>query len=336
MFGGNQQPPPASQFESQANNNNNLVDSQTAYEQQQQQQQPSGQNTNQALLNSDYMKPFARLTVTRQRIYEKSCNGAAAAADLPTPPQYPLLTRASNQHYQNTNNNNNNNHYQQQFSNSETDLMPSFEQTKAHLDCRFTDWTDWSSCSSQCGKGIRTRTRSFLSDDQATAELLAGCSKSDLIEKEICLSECVTSSSGGSTTTCVTRDWSEWSKCSVDCGQGYRKRTRSPIGGGNGHHMRPACNSIELAETEPCTGTCAVDQEQTNQQQQQQSHCAVSEWSEWSECPVACGTGTKIRFRQFVRKEEAKLCAGIKLIQKQSCTGRPELCKQVSKGKFNY
>lgn len=239
--------------------------------------------------NMEQMKPFARLTVTRQRIYEKSCNGNSVGAQ----------NRPNMQH-------NHHNHQQNHLPGSDSlvELTP-----PPYSDCRFSEWSDWSSCSSTCGKGIRTRTRTFI-DEHAHQ---TGCSQVDLIEKEICLSECVGNA------TCVTRDWSDWSKCSIDCGQGFRKRTRSPIG-----PMKQACESVELVEMEPCTGSCSSDEP---------ASCEVTEWSQWSECSVACGKGTRIRTRQYVKREDAESC-NVKLIQKQPCNGRPELCKQVSKGKL--
>lgn len=190
--------------------------------------------------NTDQSKPFARLTVTRQRIYEKSCNGDSI---LPSPraPQY-----------------------QQQF----TPFPPWPDLTKPIADCRYTGWSDWSSCSSTCGKGIRTRTRSYI-DERAH---LSGCSSEELIEKEVCLSECIGNA------TCVTRDWSEWSQCSVSCGNGYRKRTRSPIG-----PMTRQCESIEYVQHEPCSIGSANDCPPENTQ------CEVTDWSQWSDCSVACG-----------------------------------------------
>lgn len=190
----------------------------------------------------DQSKPFARLTITRQRIYEKSCNGDTSI---------PIAGQSG-------------------FHHSSAPIPESWpEPTKAsYVDCRFTGWSDWSSCSSTCGRGIRTRTRAFI-DEQAQ---LSGCSQVDLIEKEVCLSECI------GNYTCVTRDWSEWSRCSVSCGNGYRKRTRSPIG-----PMTRQCESIEYAQHEPCTVGSV------NDCPNEPSQCDVSEWSQWSDCSVACG-----------------------------------------------
>lgn len=189
---------------------------------------------------SEQTKPFARLTITRQRIYEKSCNGEN-------------VSPSRHQSYQTTS--------------QESWLEPT---RASYSDCRYTDWSDWASCSSTCGKGIRTRTRGFFNEQAQSA----GCSQVDLIQKEVCLSECV------GNTTCITQDWSEWSKCSVDCGHGYRKRTRAPI-----TPLKRACDSVELVETEPCSGSqtsnCSSDPVPPD--------CEVTEWSQWSDCSVACG-----------------------------------------------
>lgn len=200
----------------------------------------SGGDTLSLTSSSEQTKPFARLTITRQRIYEKSCNGESV---LQSPRHTP----------------------------TPTDPYKFFDTTTAtYSDCRYTEWSDWASCSSTCGKGIRTRTRAFLYEPANHS----GCSQVDLIEKEVCLSECVGHS------VCVTQDWSEWSKCSVDCGNGYRKRTRKPIGS-----SKRACESVELVQTELCTGAqsgnCTSDPVGPN--------CEVTEWSQWSDCSVACG-----------------------------------------------
>lgn len=203
-------------------------------------------------------KPYARLTITRQRIYEKSCNSNGEPA---TRKNGPIATAHSS--------------LSSSSSSSLSNVNPiEWAETTATsvTDCRYTDWSDWSSCSSNCGRGIRTRTRSFV-DEQAH---LAGCSQTNLIEKEICLSECI-----GGNLTCVTRDWSEWSRCSVTCGQGIRKRMRSPIG-----PMRKACGRIELSQTEACSASHNVD---CSSAPADTNGCEVSEWSQWSRCSVACG-----------------------------------------------
>lgn len=202
-------------------------------------------------------KPFARLTITRQRIYEKSCT------DLPSSPQpaaktpvSPAAATTTSLKWPFTESSFSQYQYQHQL------------QPASYANCRLTDWSEWSGCSSRCGKGVRTRTRTFV-DEQAAQY---GCSRAELVAKEVCISECQGSN------VCVTKDWSEWSECSVSCGRGLRKRTRAPI-----EPLKRACEDVELAELEPCTGTQGFNCSS------EPTSCEVSEWSHWSECSVACG-----------------------------------------------
>ena len=271
-------------------------------------------------VGGEHLKPFARLTITRQRIYEKPCESltpTAGGTDGPSgagqlgQDSWGSLSGVGSQ--------------ERDFSidQSQKDRQPTT------IDCRFTGWSDWSTCSSQCGKGIRTRTRAFVAPDELTSQSAAGCQQADLIEKQICLAECRPAGHSGS---CVTRDWSEWSKCSMSCGRGFRRRTRTPISG-------DACQAIELAQMEQCTGSCGDDlapEEASGSGAPAEQRCELTAWSQWSECPVACGRGTTIRVRQFVRREEAQQCAHVKLIEKKPCQGRFQSCSGLAeKGEWH-
>lgn len=63
------------------------------------------------------------------------------------------------------------------FPNSNT--IPNYVIT---VECRVTEYSNWSPCSVTCGKGIRMRTREYI--DQKMAEM-AGCNQ-QLIFKEMC------------------------------------------------------------------------------------------------------------------------------------------------------
>lgn len=204
--------------------------------------------------SSSPTKPFARLIITRQRIYEKACN------DHEDTTFYGAGTLAT----------------QSGASRPDSDMLSEFPiTTQSHADCRFTDWSDWSACSSTCGKGIRTRIRSFINDNAYSG----GCSRADLIEKEVCLSECFGNA------TCITRDWSEWSDCSVSCGQGYRQRSRSLIG-----PIKKICtSSIELVEREACVGGLGMNCSDDEPQARAVDGCKMTDWSPWSDCSVHCG-----------------------------------------------
>lgn len=247
-----------------------------------------------------HSKPFARLTITRQRIYEKSCNHS----DQPAPGQERPLGTASQSAFTNYNQNQHpaltsHNNYEPNSAtqtNNQSASSPNWPNNygksspmaPSFADCRYNEWSDWTSCSSSCGKGIRTRTRSFKNDRYAQT----GCSSSGLVEKEICLAEC------RGNLTCYTRDWSAWSRCSVDCGQGKRKRTRSIIGPKTG-----ACELVDLVEQEPCIGMgdCSAYGSSTSAHRSSSDaqsptsnlnntiNCDVSGWSNWTDCTRPCG-----------------------------------------------
>ncbi|XP_063003641.1 SCO-spondin-like [Elgaria multicarinata webbii] len=82
------------------------------------------------------------------------------------------------------------------------------------VDCGWSGWTAWGSCSRTCNVGTRRRYRSSSEPPAAAGgQLCQGSS----VEIEFCsLQPCQGSG----------MDWGPWSECSVPCGGGYRNRTR--------------------------------------------------------------------------------------------------------------
>uniref|UniRef100_A0A8C5HCX8 Adhesion G protein-coupled receptor B3 n=1 Tax=Gouania willdenowi TaxID=441366 RepID=A0A8C5HCX8_GOUWI len=76
-------------------------------------------------------------------------------------------------------------------------------------------------------------------------------------------------------------EWSQWSSCSVTCGQGSQVRTRTCVSPYGTHCSGP------LRESRVCNNTapCPVDGQ-------------WQEWSSWSDCSVTCANGTQQRTRQ--------------------------------------
>eukprot|EP00076_Gallus_gallus_P033284 XP_024998822.1 adhesion G protein-coupled receptor B2 isoform X4 [Gallus gallus] len=102
----------------------------------------------------------------------------------------------------------------------------------------------------------------------------------------------------------AAEEWSQWSVCSLTCGQGSQVRTRSCVSSPYG----TLCSGL-LRETRTCnnTATCPV-------------HGAWEEWSLWSLCSVTCGRGARTRTRRCVAPQHGgKACEGPEL-QAKPCS----------------
>eukprot|EP01006_Ploeotia_vitrea_P062678 TRINITY_DN84223_c0_g1_i1.p1 TRINITY_DN84223_c0_g1~~TRINITY_DN84223_c0_g1_i1.p1 ORF type:complete len:291 (-),score=-7.27 TRINITY_DN84223_c0_g1_i1:84-935(-) len=118
--------------------------------------------------------------------------------------------------------------------------------------CKVGRWGQWSSCSSLCGPGEKTRTRQITHN---------GTDCPTTTETSSCTGSC--------NTNCEMSDWSKWSPCSASCGSGgTTTRTRTLVWPtGNQSHLCP-----ETTEREACNQFgCPVD-------------CVVGRWSKWSIC----------------------------------------------------
>merc|ERR1740138_470574 len=157
---------------------------------------------------------------------------------------------------------------------------PSKEQTRTcatnvcPVDCKMTDWEEWTPCTKSCDGGEKKRRRSV---DVPAAYGGKPCGA--LQEQAGCYTE-------PCPVDCTVRKWGAWPSCSKTCGSGWTTRKRKikqyPQNGGG---MCP-----RLDESRQCNeGECPV-------------HCDVSKWNEWSECSKTCGGGVMSRSRSVLAK----------------------------------
>ncbi|XP_020627814.1 mucin-like protein [Orbicella faveolata] len=177
---------------------------------------------------------------------------------------------------------------------------------RASLNGGYTIWNGWGACSSDCGEGIRIRTRTCtnpIAGRFGKTCLQLGLGEPQ--EEEKCkLKECPID--GGFT------DWGEYGVCSKPCGtDGVKKRTRTctnplPQFGG-----KPCEGTSE--ETQPCNvKPCPVDG-------------AFSEWGSFEDCDKTCGSGIKRRTRTCTNPPPShggKNCEGA-VDQVEECNTQP-------------
>ncbi|KAM4567594.1 adhesion G protein-coupled receptor B1 isoform 6-T6 [Fundulus diaphanus] len=157
------------------------------------------------------------------------------------------------------------------------------------------EWSPWSLCSSTCGRGYRSRTRT------CTAPQFGGdpCDGPEKQTKFCNIAVCPVDG--------VWNEWSSWSSCSATCSNGTMKRTRECNGPSYGGSE---CRG-DWMETFDCfLGDCPVDGK-------------WQPWSLWSGCSKTCGGGSQQRNRN---------CFG-PFFGGQPCPGEPEEMRHCNEKK---
>ena len=132
-------------------------------------------------------------------------------------------------------------------------------------------WSGWTygTCSTSCGAGTRSRTRTCDGRRNGGADCHGSTTSTAACDHGPCPVHCATSAFSG------------WSTCTKSCGTGSQSRSRSiTASAASGGYVCPY-----LAETQNCnTATCAIDG-------------TWSGYTAYNTCSQSCGTGTQSRTR---------------------------------------
>ncbi|XP_022796325.1 A disintegrin and metalloproteinase with thrombospondin motifs adt-1-like [Stylophora pistillata] len=162
------------------------------------------------------------------------------------------------------------------------------------IDGNYTEWSEWSVCSTTCGGGFQTRTRNCTNpppqNDGRDCEGLGLATETKSCGSEKCPTD-------GNYTT-----WSDWSECSTTCGEGKQSRSRTCTSPPPKHSGKN-CSELGAADdTQMCNpGPCPIDGN-------------YSQWTEWSDCDVTCGRGVQNRSRSCTSpppQYDGKSCEGL-------------------------
>mmetsp|Transcript_130843 Transcript_130843/g.317827 ORF Transcript_130843/g.317827 Transcript_130843/m.317827 type:complete len:992 (-) Transcript_130843:108-3083(-) len=122
-------------------------------------------------------------------------------------------------------------------------------QKKCPVKCLMSEWSGWSKCSKECEGGVQSKTRSVLVKAKNGG---TGC---DSVQEE---RDCNT---GSCDRDCTLKDWTDWAPCSMACGGGTTKRTRSVLVPIRGQGKCPTDKSRNRYGEDQCnTQLCVGDE----------------------------------------------------------------------------
>lgn len=198
--------------------------------------------------SGQHLKPLARLTISRQRLYEKICDSATMedvddnSNNCETEPWSEWspcsVTCGRGVKYKQRRYINEESKYNCHRKLTERASCEAVQKycriapVRERIDpmCELGPWLHWSGCSVTCGKGVKTRERKFK-NRLAAKTCSVGKHKPTILQQN---TEC---EGKGVCDEKLTHDqercshifWTDWSPCSSTCGKGFKERYRFPI-----------------------------------------------------------------------------------------------------------
>lgn len=147
------------------------------------------------------------------------------------------------------------------------------------IDCQFTEWTQWSSCSKSCD-GLKARSRRIQVQGQGHGEWCRGATQ----ERTAC-----PACGDAPPVDCVLGQWSAWSSCQATCGsaQVRRERLLKREARRGGQACQGSLVDIKDCDLPSCPSPPPVD-------------CLYGEWGSWGACTQE--GGQRNRFRHILRQ----------------------------------
>lgn len=144
-------------------------------------------------------------------------------------------------------------------------------------DCALSVWSQWSSCSADCGQGLQRRNRTVR-----VPAMEGGIGCSDPLEEARPCEKVMSCDQDD----CKWGNWSTWSTCTKTCGAGHRSRSRDvqhhPSRGGK------RCEAFEsISEVEGCNVESCV-KEQSSTTHKDDKDCKLGTWTPWEPCSKSC------------------------------------------------
>jgi len=168
----------------------------------------------------------------------------------------------------------------------------------------FSNWSNWTACSVTCGNGTQTQSRTCT--NPAPAHGGANCTGLTQ-NSQSCSTGVKCKVNGGYT------NWSNWTACSVTCGNGTQTQSRTCT------NPAPAYGGAN------CTGP-TVNSQSCSTDVKCKVNGGLTSWSRWTACIGGCGNGVKYQSRTCTNPAPAN--GGT------NCTGETKKSQFCDTGKY--